>query len=90
MNMSYSSNSSSAPLNLPYTPDEFRQLDLSIVEWLSQLGVLSSLGIREADSICDLSKEIRNGVLLSALVSLMFNTRIVGIFKDPKTEVTCI
>ena len=33
---------------------------------------------------------LRNGVLLCALVSKVFRTRIKGVFKDPKTETTCI
>ena len=33
---------------------------------------------------------ISNGVLLCALVSRVFKSRITGVFKDPKTETTCI
>jgi hypothetical protein len=35
-------------------------------------------------------KDLSNGTLLAELIGTIFNVRINGIFKDPKTENTCI
>lgn len=37
-----------------------------------------------------MQKDISNGILLAEIVSTIFNVKIHGIFKDPKTEVTTI
>lgn len=41
-------------------------------------------------SFIDLQKDISNGLILSELVGTIFNLKITGIFKDPKTEATMI
>lgn len=83
---------SGTELELPYTPDELTLLDLSIVQWLKEIGQLKALSIdfEKVDSVLDLQGVIKNGVLLCALVSRVFQTRITGVFKDPKTETTCL
>ena len=43
-------------LELPYSPDELTQLDLSIIQWLKEIGQLKALSIdfEKVDSILDL------------------------------------
>ena len=62
------------------------------MHWLKEIGQLKALSIDfdKVDSILDLQRVISNGVLLCALVSRVFKTRITGVFKDPKTETTCL
>ena len=38
----------------------------------------------------EIQKEITNGSLLCEIVSTIFNVKITGMFKDPKTESTAI
>jgi len=35
-------------------------------------------------------KDFANGTLLAEIVTVIFNVKITGIFKDPKTETTAI
>jgi hypothetical protein len=42
------------------------------------------------DSLIELQTDITNGSLLCDVVSTIFNAKIPGVFKDPKTESTCI
>lgn len=74
---------------LNYTPEEVKQLDESTVRWLDQLGILSQLGISNAKSIAELETILRNGVLLCSLVEKVFAVKLLGVFKNPKTESTC-
>ena len=37
-----------------------------------------------------MQKDISNGLILSELVGTVFNVKITGIFKDPKTEAIMI
>jgi hypothetical protein len=75
---------------LNYTPEEVKQLDESTVRWLDQLGILSQLGISNAKSIAELETILRNGVLLCSLVEKVFAMKLLGVFKNPKTESTCL
>ena len=82
----------SAIPTLPYLPSELTQLDQSIVQWLKDISILKMLNINhdQVESLLDLQTTLRNGVLLCTLVSKVFRTKITGIFKDPKTEATCL
>lgn len=79
-------------LTLPYLPDELTQLDKSTVQWLKDIRILKQLSIAHEDveSLFDLEASLRNGILLCTLVSKVFRAKITGIFKDPKTESTCL
>ena len=94
MNKSNSSNNlgSNVVPTIPYLPEEITQLDQSIVQWLKDIRILQSLDINhnQVESLLDLQTSLRNGVLLCTLVSKVFRTKITGIFKDPKTESTCL
>ena len=59
---------------------------------MKEIGQLKALSIdfEKVDSILDLQSVISNGVLLCALVSRVFKIRITGVFKNPKTEATCL
>ena len=57
------------------------------------MGVLHRLGKQNADlieSLIEVQHDIANGNLLCEVVSTIFNVKIPGTFKDPKTESTCI
>lgn len=55
------------------------------------MGILQKLyGPLDIESFLQIQKDLSNGLLLSELVSLLFNTKLTGIFKDPKTEGTAI
>jgi hypothetical protein len=78
----------STALSLPYSPDEMRQLDVSLVKWLRSLGLFRKLGLREEtfprgmiDSINDIERELTQGVLICDLVGLVFNVKINGVFR---------
>jgi len=79
-------------LALPYTPQEIRMLDQSILNWLRQLGVLSKCSKIPCSvhSLIELQRDICNGTILCELVQVVFNLKIHGVFKDPKTDTTCI
>lgn len=74
---------------LPYTVDEIRKLEISLIQWLQSLGLIKSQNIA---TILDFEKEIRNGTLLCELAQIISNNKqpINGIFKDPKTDATAI
>ena len=38
----------------------------------------------------EIQQDISNGNILCELVSIIFNVKLPGIFKDPRTETTCI
>jgi len=64
---------------------------------MRSLNLFRKLGIKEevfttgrVDSIGEIEREIRQGVLLCDLVSLVFNVKITGVFREPKTENTCL
>jgi hypothetical protein len=58
---------------------------------LKKLGIFSKIfGTLEIDSFLMIQRELTNGILLSELISTLFNLKITGIFKDPKVEATCI
>ena len=42
------------------------------------------------DSINEIEREITQGVLLCDLVGLVFNVKIFGVFREPRTENTCL
>ena len=68
-------------------------LEVSVVAWIKSMGVLSRIGKDSTlvgDSMICLQKEITTGVLLCEIVQLIFNTRINGIFKNPKTDSTAL
>ena len=66
------------------------QLDEASVKWLGSIGLLKQLGIVEAKSICDLESHLRTGVLLCLLVETLFKVKLIGVFRNPKTEATCL
>ncbi len=47
-------------------------------------------GPLEIESLIQIQKDLSNGILLTDLVQHIFNVKITGIFKDPKTEATII
>lgn len=75
---------------LNYTAEETKLLDQATVLWLAETGVLNSLGVAEARGIQDIENLLRNGVLLCTLVERLFKHKLTGVFKEPRTEVTCL
>ena len=77
---------------LPYMPEELTALDQSIVCWLKEIGILTALNIspERVDTLFDLQAPLTNGVLLCTLVTKVLQIKITGIFRDPKTEATCL
>lgn len=56
------------------------------------MGILSKYGTQynEIQTMIEIQREISNGSLLCEIVCTMFNMKIPGIFRDPKTESTSI
>ena len=55
------------------------------------MGVFSRIfGTLDITSLLQIQKELSNGTLISELVSTIFNVKINGLFKDPKTEATAL
>lgn len=80
-------------LNLPYAPAEIKLLETSLLNWLKSMGVLIKFKDNhhlEVQTLLELQKDFANGSLLCELVQTMFNLKIPGIFKDPKTESTML
>jgi hypothetical protein len=52
------------------------------------MGIISKLGkdINSCNNLIELQKDISNGNLLCEIVSTIFNVKIPGVFKDPKTD----
>jgi len=75
---------------LPYSLAELKLLETSLLNWVKSLGVLGKFGPSYSDvsSMIEIQKELSNGSLLAEVVGTLFNVKIVGIFKDPKTETT--
>lgn len=74
---------------LPYSVEELRQLEISLIYWLQSLGLIRTQNVT---SILDIEKEIRNGTLLCELAQIISKSKhpLTGIFKDPKTDTTAI
>lgn len=72
-------------IKLPYSLEELRKLELSIIKWLQNIGLESVLK-KKPISILDIEPEIRNGTLLCELAEKLGGKHITGIFKDPKTD----
>lgn len=68
-------------------------LETSLMNWIKSMGVLHKLGKPNAhmiETLIELQSEICNGSLLCEIVMTIFNIKIIGIFRDPRTESTCI
>jgi len=59
---------------------------------MKQMGIFSKLygSLLAVHSLIQIQKELSNGLLLVELVQTIFNVKITGIFKDPKTETTAL
>ena len=78
---------------MPYSPSELKLLETSLLNWLKSMGVLSKFYGNKAqniNSLIEVQKELTNGTLLAEIISVLFNVKIHGIFKDPKTESTAL
>lgn len=68
-------------------------LETSIMNWIKSMGVLHKLGkanANEIESLIELQPEVCKGILLCEIVMTIFNVKLTGIFKDPRTESTSI
>jgi hypothetical protein len=79
-------------LKLPYSSDELKLLEVSLLNWLSKLGLFAKLygPLPTPTSFLQLQQDLSNGIVLSELVSVVFNVKIPGIFKNPKSETTAL
>lgn len=91
MSGAFNSNQSNN-LMLPYSQGEIKLLETSILNWIKSMGVLGKFGSQYNDvqALLEIQKELSNGSLLCEIVQTIFNVKINGIFKDPKTESTAI
>jgi hypothetical protein len=72
---------SSVKSELPYSQEDLRKLEVSLVNWLSTLNV-SDRPFMQLPSVIE---DFRSGVLLCSLVSKVVGVRITGVFKPPRT-----
>ena len=79
-------------LALPYSQGELKLLEISLINWLKRLNLFSKLygSSFDVESLVQVQKDISNGILLADLVASLFNVKLHGIFKDPKTEATAL
>jgi Calponin homology (CH) domain len=70
--------------DLPYTPEQIRELEDSILAFIMSRGVLDRTRI--PGSFQELLPDIVSGVLLSDLISRVIDTPIHGIFRSPTTQ----
>ena len=69
---------------LPYSKLEIKKLDESIIIWLKILKIVNP----DVKQILDVIHSVRNGVLLCDLVTVVFNSKISGVFRQPQTVST--
>lgn len=79
---------------MPYTSAELKLLETSVLNWLKSLGILQKLmnvsSVSDIQNMIDIQRYASNGTLLCEVVSTIFNIKIPGVFRDPKTETTCL
>jgi hypothetical protein len=66
---------------LPYSQEDLKKLEVSLVTWLSTLNVAD----RPIMQLPCVIEDFRSGVLLCSLVSKVVGVRITGVFKPPRT-----
>lgn len=88
-----SSSSESSSQKLPYTLEQRNNLDLSLLDWFHQLGIikyfLGSLS-QQVNTILYLESYIKDGTLLCFLCSHVFHLPINSYLKNPLTYKQCL
>lgn len=72
---------------LPYTNKELVALEASLLNWLCSCGAVKQTG-KQPTSLLEVEDGLKSGVIYCRLVQIMFNTKLAGVFADPKTEAT--
>ena len=73
----------------PYSELEMEELEKSLINWISNLGLLHGISYQPA-SIRELMSQIKNGVLLCDLVNVVVNEKMGSIHRRPSTELQCL
>jgi len=73
----------------PYSELEMEELEKSLINWISNLGLLHGLTYQPA-SIRELMSQLKSGVLLCDLVSIVVNEKIGAMHRRPNTELQCL
>lgn len=82
-NLAYLENS------LPYTNKELIALEASLLNWIHSCGAVKNVSKRPT-SLLEIEDELKNGTIYCRLVQFIFNTKLNGVFAEPKTEATKI
>jgi hypothetical protein len=80
-NLTYLENS------LPYTNKELVALEASLLNWIYSCGVVKNSN-KPPVSLLEIEDDLKNGTIYCRLVQFIFNTKLNGVFADPKTEAT--
>jgi hypothetical protein len=73
---------------LPYTRTDLKILEQGLLTWMYSLGVLNSTQCPY--SLTQVIHGFKSGVTLCDLVGVVFHKKVVGVFRSPKTEGSCI
>jgi len=78
--------------NLPYSIDDLRNLEISLLDWLKSIGILAKLSknSEKCYTILEIENELRNGTLFVYLAELLSKHKVTGTFKDPRSESTAL
>ena len=70
-------------VNLPFSVEELRNMEIKLLNWFSGLGVLQK---ENATTLIDIENEIKSGSIIVKLTEMLCKTKIIGIFKNPRTD----
>lgn len=70
---------------LPYSEDQIKRLEDSIVHWIARVGLFDDVR-RAPATFEELEVQLRSGTLLCDLISLVTQTSLPGVVKKPTTE----
>lgn len=76
-------------INLPYSIEDLRKLELSLIKWIQVLG-LENISKKQPVTILEYETYIRNGTLLCELAEKITRKPLHGVFKNPKTDSTAL
>ena len=74
---------------LPYSEEEIRRLEMSILDWVIKLGLFGE-SHEVPLTFEELEVQLRNGALLCELIELVTQTKVVAYSKKPKNEAQII
>ena len=73
----------------PYSEKEMEELEQSLINWIDGVGLLPGLHYKPK-SIREIMNQLKSGVLLCDLITVVTNEKIISIHRRPTTELHCL